>query len=40
MIQYFYSYQPPTPAKKLLAEFWKLEKEAEIILEGLGVEKA
>jgi len=29
MTQYFYRYQPPTPAKKLLAEFWKLEKEAE-----------
>jgi hypothetical protein len=29
-------YQPPTPAKKLLAEFWKLEKEAEKMLEGLA----
>lgn len=28
--------QPPTPAKDLLAEFWKLEKEAEKMLEGLG----
>ena len=27
--KYFYRYQPPTPAKDLLAEFWKLEKEAE-----------
>ncbi len=24
--KYFYRYQPPTPAKDLLAEFWKLEK--------------
>ncbi|MBI1817107.1 MAG: SAM-dependent DNA methyltransferase [Deltaproteobacteria bacterium] len=32
----FYRYQPPTPAKELLAEFWKLEKEAEKILEGLA----
>jgi type I restriction enzyme M protein len=34
--KYFYRYQPPTPAKDLLAEFWKLEKEAEKILEGLA----
>ena len=34
--KYFYRYQPPTPAKDLLAEFWKLEKEAENILEGLA----
>ena len=27
--KYFYRYQPPTPAKDLLAEFWRLEKEAE-----------
>ncbi len=27
--KYFYRYQPPTPAKDLLAEFWTLEKEAE-----------
>jgi type I restriction enzyme M protein len=33
--KYFYRYQPPTPAKELLAEFWKLEKEAEKMLEGL-----
>ena len=33
--KYFYRYQPPTPAKDLLAEFWKLEKEAEKVLEGL-----
>ena len=36
--KYFYRYQPPTPAKELLAEFWKLEKEAEKMLEGLANE--
>ena len=40
MTQYFYRYQLPTPAKDLLAEFWKLEKEAEKMLEGLGAGKA
>ncbi len=34
--KYFYRYQPPTPAKKLLEEFWRLEKEAEKMLEGLA----
>ncbi len=34
--KYFYRYQTPTPAKDLLAEFWKLEKEAEKMLEGLA----
>jgi type I restriction enzyme M protein len=34
--KYFYRYQPPTPAKDLLAEFWKLEKEAEKMLQGLA----
>jgi type I restriction enzyme M protein len=34
--KYFYRYQPPTPAKELLAEFWKLEQEAEKMLEGLA----
>ena len=34
--KYFYRYQPPTPAKDLLEEFWKLEKEAEKMLEGLA----
>jgi type I restriction enzyme M protein len=34
--KYFYRYQPPTPAKELLAEFWLLEKEAEKMLEGLA----
>lgn len=33
--KYFYRYQPPTPAKELLAEFWRLEKEAEGLLAGL-----
>ena len=34
--KYFYHYEPPTPAKELLTEFWKLEKEAEKMLEGLA----
>jgi type I restriction enzyme M protein len=34
--KYFYRYQPPTPVKELLAEFWRLEKEAEKMLEGLA----
>jgi len=34
--KHFYRYQPPAPAKELLAEFWKLEKEAEKMLEGLA----
>ena len=34
--KYFYRYQPPTPAKDLLAEFWSLEREAEKMLEGLA----
>jgi type I restriction enzyme M protein len=34
--KYFYRYQPPPPAKALLAEFWRLEKEAENMLEGLS----
>ncbi|RPJ37374.1 MAG: SAM-dependent DNA methyltransferase, partial [Deltaproteobacteria bacterium] len=33
--KYFYRYQPPTPAKDLLEEFWRLEKEAELLLKGL-----
>jgi type I restriction enzyme M protein len=38
MTQYCYHYQSPTPApaKELLAEFWKLEKAAEKMLEGLA----
>jgi type I restriction enzyme M protein len=35
--KYFYRYQPPTPAKDLLADFWRLEKEAEKMLEGLAL---
>jgi type I restriction enzyme M protein len=34
--KYFYRYQPPTPAKDLLVEFWRLEKDAEKMLEGLA----
>ena len=34
--KYFYRYQPPTPARDLLAEFWRLEKQAETMLEGLA----
>lgn len=34
--KYFYKYQPPTPAKELLGEFWKLEKDAEKMLIKLG----
>ena len=34
--KYFYRYQPPPPAKELLEEFWRLEKQAEKMLEGLG----
>jgi type I restriction enzyme M protein len=33
--KYFYRYQPPTPTKDLLTEFWRLEKEAERLLGGL-----
>ncbi len=35
MTQYIYRYQPPTPAKELLAEFGKLKREAEKMLEVL-----
>jgi type I restriction enzyme M protein len=34
--KYFYRYVPPTPAQDLLDEFWRLEKEAERLLRGLG----
>ena len=34
--KYFYRYQPPTPAKDLLEEFWRLEKVAETMLEDLA----
>jgi len=33
--KYFYRYQAPMPAKDLLKEFWRLEKEAEKMLKGL-----
>jgi type I restriction enzyme M protein len=35
--KYFYRYQPPTSAKDLLDEFWKLEKDAEKMLTTLAV---
>ncbi|MET0621590.1 MAG: N-6 DNA methylase [Pyrinomonadaceae bacterium] len=35
--KYFYRYQPPTPTEDLLTEFWRLEKEAEKMLEVLAV---
>jgi len=34
--KYFYRYEPPPPAEELLAEFWRLEKEAEALLKGLA----
>jgi type I restriction enzyme M protein len=34
--KYFYRYQPPTPAKDLLAEFWRLEEEAEGMLKRVA----
>ena len=34
--KYFYHYQPATSAKELLAEFWRLEKEAENTLKELA----
>jgi type I restriction enzyme M protein len=34
--KYFYQYQAPTPAKDLLTEFWRLEKEAEKMLGELA----
>ena len=34
--KYFYRYQAPSPAKDLLAEFWRLEKQAEKMLAGLA----
>jgi DNA repair protein RadC len=33
--KYFYRCQPPTPAKELLAELWRLEKEAEKLLDHI-----
>ena len=40
MTRYFYRYEPPTPAKDLLAEFWKLEKEAEKAKSKIRMTKA
>ena len=34
--KYFYTYEPPTPAQDLLRKFWRLEKEAEKLLQGLA----
>jgi type I restriction enzyme M protein len=34
--KYFYRYQPPVASGVLLEEFWRLEREAEGMLEGLG----
>lgn len=34
--KYFYKYQPPKPADEILKEFWRLEKEAENMLEELA----
>lgn len=34
--KYFYSYKPPPKADDLLKEFWKLEEEAEGLLEGFS----
>ena len=34
--KYFYRYVAPPPARDLLAEFWRLEKEAEKMLERLA----
>jgi type I restriction enzyme M protein len=35
--KYFYKYEPPRPGKDLLAEFWRLEKDAERLLEKLAI---
>jgi type I restriction enzyme M protein len=37
--KYFYRYEPPTPAKDLLDQFWKLEKEGEKMMKGLANDK-
>lgn len=36
MTQSFHRYQPPTPAKILLAEYWKMEKTPERMWEGIA----
>ena len=38
MTQYFYRYQPPAPAKELLMEFRKLEREVKNILKELSIQ--
>ena len=39
MSEYFYRFQPPTPAKDLLDELGQLEKEEEKMLGGLANSK-
>jgi type I restriction enzyme M protein len=34
--KYFFKYVPPTPSAELLLEFWRLEREAEELLQGLA----
>lgn len=34
--KYFYKYEPPALSEEVLRQFWKLEKDAEKILEGLS----
>ncbi len=34
--KYFYRYEPPPAAEDMLAEFWRLEEEAELLLQRLG----
>lgn len=34
--KYFYRYRPPSATQDLLAQFWKLEKEAEIVMKELA----
>jgi len=38
MTKYFYRYQPSAPAKELLVEFRKLEREVKNILKGLTIQ--
>ncbi|MGQ0816298.1 MAG: hypothetical protein ACT4O1_17860, partial [Gemmatimonadota bacterium] len=33
--KYFYRYEPPPRADDLLAQFWRLDKTAEMMLQGL-----
>ena len=39
MSKNFHISQSPTPERDLLAEFWKLERKAEMMLEGLASAK-